>query len=271
MKRTHGYVAVLGALALLICGCVVPVEKEAEVAAVVEVEPVAKVEEVPPPATPTPVEAQEVEGLAVERLPIEITVDGALTDWSYEGVKELFSIDSNDQVAGPGSPLLKGPNDCAAVFVLAYTDDALYIVAKVEDDELNPGYEDEIRTGDAVAFYFSTDPYDWREGINRLLIRPKSADRDTDVNVKGWYEPEMEAVTVATRSGYWGYNVEAMIPMDVLEKIAPSVKDKRVFLMQAAVFDSDGPMENEERTTLTITGGAPDLWSADGYQRFVLK
>ena len=59
--------------------------------------------------------------------------------------------------------------------------------------------------------------------------------------------------------------------MELLEKIAPSVKEKRVFLMQAAVFDSDGPMENEERTTLTINGKGPDLWSADGYERFVLK
>lgn len=271
MRKTVVCIAALMAAAALMSGCVVPVEKGPEVPAEPEAGSATKVEVSPAPAPSEPVDAPEVEGLAVGRLPVEIMVDGVLTDWSYEGLKALFSIDSNEQVAGPGSPLLKGPNDSAAVFVLAYTDDALYIMAKVEDDELNAGYDDSIRTGDSVAFYFSADPYDWREGVNRILIRPKVEDRDTTVNVKGWYESELEAVEVGTQSGYWGYNVEVAIPMELLEKIAPSVKEKRVFLMQAAVFDSDGPMDSEEKTTLTINGQPSDLYSADGFERFILK
>ena len=270
MARAIVRIAVLAALAVTISGCVQLVEEEAEAPAKPEAEPMAEVVEVTP-ATPMPMEAPVPEGIVVERLPVEITVDGTLTDWSYEGVQPLFTIGSNDQVTGPGSPLLKSPNDCVATFVLAYTDEALYLMAKVEDDELNAGYDDNMRTGDSVAFYFSSDPYDWREGVNRILIRPMTGERETDVNVKGWYETELQAAEVETKSGYWGYNVEVAIPMELLEKMAPSVKDKGVVLMQVGVFDSDGPMDSEERTSLTINGQPPDLWSADGYERFILK
>jgi len=197
-------------------------------------------------------------------------VDGSLGDWAWAAEEMLLHVDSEEQVL-PGSARLMGPSDLSATIHMAYTDEALYVIAKVEDDELSKGDAFDFRTGDAIAFYFSSDPYDWREGVNRILVRPAIEDRETDINAKGWYEAELAEVPVATKSGYWGYNFEMSIPMKMLNEFAPSSKEKGSFLLQIVLFDSDGPEDSPERTTLTINGKSSDLYSADDFERMILK
>jgi len=176
-----------------------------------------------------------------------VTIDGTLTDWGDSPPTMWINSDAN---VTDGAESWAGPHDMTAAISLAHRDGDIYIMAKVEDDQLVSGKSGNFRTSDGIAFRFTGNPLDTSRDPNRVEVRPRLEGRETDVGFKGKLAHAMNAIRVATKSGDWGYNVELLIPSDVASQILRA-SENGSFRFDVHVSDVD--VENNRAALSTHT------------------
>ncbi len=265
------------ALAVLAGGCVCDRAKTAAAPAEkAEAVPAAKAEPAPvavaaPTVEPTPAAAGPApaapKGIRVAAAPGPITVDGMLGDWGR--ITPTFELDSRDQLFAEEAPW-QGPEDGSAGVYVARSDENLYVTARVVDDQPVAGDPYDLRSGDAIGFYFSTEEPKWYEGAVRILIRPVADDRETDYGWKGSEIEELDQVKLETKRTRFGYTLEMAIPMTVFKQIVSSA-ETGTFRLTVMLFDSDMSGAYAVKKTLTLDGKGVDLYETENYPLFILK
>ncbi len=206
----------------------------------------------------------------VWRMAQPIEADGTLIDWfDLKPPGPAVKIEGDWNVVA-GAENWEGASDLSAHVYVGQAEDGIYVAAKVWDTELVAGSEENFREGDAIVLYFSAKPPREGKDPNRIFIRPKIGERDTDVNLKGALSEILGKAGVGTKSGGRGYNVEVKIAKEAVEELL-GVTDAGSFLFDVGVRDFDGEGEGLRSSEHSWMGHGVPWRDPTGFGEMFLK
>jgi len=179
------------------------------------------------------------------------TIDGVFDDWGLDKYSADYVV--------YGSNNWDDENDCSATFMIGWDKHALYIAAKVKDDQYVQNETGKnIFKGDSLEIlldqYVSSDFYlaalssdDYQLGIS-----PGNPNPGVNPEAYLWFpqsiEGERSEVKIASTSTADGYRVEVKIPWSVFN-ITPSVGS--IYGFAFSISDNDNPAKDIQQTMIS--------------------
>ena len=184
--------------------------------------------------------------------PVALTLDGRVEDWKALGSAALLgSISDASQISQGEKPAWKGPSDASAKISAAWTKDALWVLAEVEDDVLIPAPANSAPwESDAIELFVdgrdATFQYikEHTPGVYQIGVSPGAQGQGAKVQVLA--KSNLEGLQAATSRTAKGYAVEIRIPLSAQNfpgGVAPG-RPIRLSLQLDDRDDANAPRQN---------------------------